>query len=1195
MSDRERFQAMMLEHLYGVLDPDGTRQLEAYLSTPAGAGLSAEAEAMRAKLAAASRLSFANVRFESPKTQPILPAPASRATTPRSVWIQWIVAASLLFVLGGLGIPAAYQFVGWSAQSRETDTLRTALNSSRADLQKLESETHARQSQFKSEYGRAVAANNAAETAYRDALAAATDHIDLQVRLTGPDRAVPGAPNEWQVETINKQGTATFPKKLELVVKDQKDTELVHETYDHPAASPTLKLPTSFWRNVKPGTDLFLEVVAYTDDNRKNVLVERVPLARPVYVTHLVTDRPMYRPGEVVRFRSLTLDRATLLPPDHDLNLEFRLRNADGTVIPLDAGNGRLVHDLQPLNGPDGKPVRGIGTGEYELPANAQGGEYTLEVTEKNGRNANVLDRRQFLVNHYVPDTLEKSLAFGGKSYGPNETVQAHVEVSRTAGGPIRSPQALTVTAILNGKTIFAERSKQFVVQTDPASGKPRGVLDVQFPLPADLSANREKGRPLNASLAIAIRDGEVTETIIRPIPLIDGGLEVEFFPEGGDLVAGVPSRVYFQVRTPSGKAADLKGTITDGTSVVAEVATLTDRDQPGVNRGLGAFTFTPQAGKKYFLKPQSMTGINGHVRDGFPLPEVKADGVVLTALDRVTEKGKSIRVRVQAAQGPKVLHVGAYARGRLIGHQRVELAAGMPVEVALNGDDAAGGVTRVTVFEEITGNGQRANLVPRAERLVFRQPGQYLRLDVAPDKDKYGPAAQVALDIAARNEAGQPAPAILMVGVVNQSVIAMADSKTDRLLPTHFLVAGDVRDSSDLEYADFLLTDHPKAGETLDLLLGTQGWRRFAEQDAAPADPRDAQAVERMMVARGGRGDASIELSRLETQHIAAEFRPKLEPAAMRLVNAEDALDRFQKSEEPAMAAQVAFAQARVDGDERRYEESAADLYKFETRSERIRGWAMPLFLLGLLGLAVGGAAVAAARYGRERRRYVVGAVAAATLCVLVLVGMVMNRGTEEANWAYIKVEHSHGPAIGPAVQDGPNPGNLLDPQDVPNTVPVKSKEQGPGKLTAPIIRNLKDAEERSRLERMASETSGLPKPPSESDAGATELEKERKVLDRVVEVMTRGKPAVEGPAAESSPFIVREYAHVRRPDADAIGGDHAETIYWQPVLVLPTEGRTRVKFQLSDDVGRFRVLIAGHTTDGRLGATVQMIESQK
>src|SRR5262249_25387035 len=169
------------------------------------------------------------------------------------------------------------------------------------------------------------------------------------------------------------------------------------------------------------GADLFLEVVAYTDDNRKSVLAERVPLARPVYVTHLATDKPLYKPGETVRFRSLTLDRSSLQPPAQDLHLKFRLRDPGDAAIPLAEGNGRLHSGTQPVLGPDRKPLRGIGVGEYTLGSDAAGGEYKLdllEVSRETGQDV-LLETRKFIVNRYVPDVFEKKLEFDGKSYGP--------------------------------------------------------------------------------------------------------------------------------------------------------------------------------------------------------------------------------------------------------------------------------------------------------------------------------------------------------------------------------------------------------------------------------------------------------------------------------------------------------------------------------------------------------------------------------------------------------------------------------------------------------------------------------------------------------------------------------------------------------------------------------------------------------
>src|SRR5439155_25166109 len=108
MSDRDRFQALMLEHLYGLLDADEARELEAFLATPEGADLRAQGEAWKDRLAGAARLPFPNVRFVSPPprvTPPVGPVREQPGRRYQGVWVRWAVAACLLVVLGGLGAP----------------------------------------------------------------------------------------------------------------------------------------------------------------------------------------------------------------------------------------------------------------------------------------------------------------------------------------------------------------------------------------------------------------------------------------------------------------------------------------------------------------------------------------------------------------------------------------------------------------------------------------------------------------------------------------------------------------------------------------------------------------------------------------------------------------------------------------------------------------------------------------------------------------------------------------------------------------------------------------------------------------------------------------------------------------------------------------------------------------------------------
>ena len=240
------------------------------------------------------------------------------------------------------------------------------------------------------------------------------------------------------------------------------------------------------------------------------------------------------------------------------------------------------------------------------------------------------------------------------------------------------------------------------------------------------------------------------------------------------------------------------------------------------------------------------------------------------------------------------------------------------------------------------------------------------------------------------------------MVAVINQSVIAMADNKTDRLLPTHFLLAGEVKNPADLENADFLLTDHPKAGVALDLLLGTQGWRRFAEQNVFPANPVERRDVERLLVAHGRAMSAPLDLYRLEEKRVAAEYQPKIEQVSLRLSDAESRWNDFRTKDEPAMRSRLATAQAAADFADKRYEASSAELYKFETRAARIRSWALPLFLLGLIAIICGGAALAITRTGKQRRTYLATSGGSLALAALVLIAIVATRGTSESETAF-------------------------------------------------------------------------------------------------------------------------------------------------------------------------------------------------
>ena len=122
-------------------------------------------------------------------------------------------------------------------------------------------------------------------------------------------------------------------------------------------------------------------------------------------------------------------------------------------------------------------------------------------------------------------------------------------------------------------------------------------------------------------------------------------------------------------------------------------------------------------------------------------------------------------------------------------------------------GRTRAGGVYRITAFEDLSGpDAKRRQFVPRAERLVYRQPAEQLKLAIRSDRSQYIPGDKVTLTVTARNEKDQPTGAVVLLSVVDKRTLTMADEKTARTMPTHFLLTTEVRKPEDLEHADFLL-----------------------------------------------------------------------------------------------------------------------------------------------------------------------------------------------------------------------------------------------------------------------------------------------------------------------------------------------------------------------------------------------------
>jgi len=491
------------------------------------------------------------------------------------------------------------------------------------------------------------------------------------------------------------------------------------------------------------------------------------------YLACVSTDKPIYRSGETLYVRGVILNAL------------------DNT--PLKAGQEAVA--MIEVLGPKGETVTqgstrtqdSVAGFAWTVPAGQAGGEYKVKMSFP--WQGYPPAERTFDIRAYRAPRLKSQITFLRDGYGPGDKVTATLETKRAEGG-IPAGARVTVYARVDGAEAW----------TGPAAVDTAGYCTVSFPLPAEIA--RGEG-----TLAFAIEDGGVVETATKTIPILLQTVDLALYPEGGDLVAGLPTRVSVEARTPAQKPADIVGVIKDAAGkVVAEFKT--------AHEGRGRFALLPAKDAAYTLHITEPAGI----RTTYPLPAVKPAGAILQALaDRFTS-GAPVKLRIGASTGGE-LKVTLSRREKEVGFVQTKLEAYEVKDVDLTPLDAEG----VLVATLWNGEG-----TPLAERLVFVEPAQNLQVAVFPEGAGHVPGGTVTLKVKTRDQAGKPVSAVVGLTVTDDSVLEMIETREQApRLPAMALLESDVRELADARV--YLDPKDPQAPLALDLLLGTQGWRRFA------------------------------------------------------------------------------------------------------------------------------------------------------------------------------------------------------------------------------------------------------------------------------------------------------------------------------------------------------------------------------
>ncbi|MBI1225148.1 MAG: hypothetical protein GC192_07895 [Bacteroidetes bacterium] len=511
---------------------------------------------------------------------------------------------------------------------------------------------------------------------------------------------------------------------------------------------------------------------------------------------YLQFDRLFFEPGEDIWFNAYVRDANTLkASPKSDI-----------LYVELLGPNGSVLKKIMLL------AKGGTAAGDFKLEAGATGGLYKIRAYTNWMRNSNDAFERNVQVQATVLPRLRMELDFMKKAYGPGDVVEAKIDLNTLANAPLANYD-------FSGKASLAgQQFNEFSGKTDG-----RGHAQVKFDLPKGLETN-------DGLLNVLIQYNGQTESISRSIPIVLNKVDLQFMPEGGDMVAGLPAVVAFKALNEWGKPADVSGKIVNSKGV--EVASFESYHQ-----GMGAFNFTPASGEAYhaiLTKPEGIAEKYG-LADAFP----RGFSMKINPLQQDT-----LIAEVNSTED-EVLHVALVSQGEVKYLETLPARAGSHL-VKIPVKNLPIGIAQVTLFD--------SQELPRAERLVFLNHDKQLKINVKTDKEKYLPREKVTMTVSVTDERGIPMPGQFSLAVADDNLLTFADDRQGNILG-HLLLESELKGK--IEEPNFYFEakeKHPEKNEllALDYLMLTQGWRRLAWEDLLDKQPVAMQFENERAVTQG-------------------------------------------------------------------------------------------------------------------------------------------------------------------------------------------------------------------------------------------------------------------------------------------------------------------------------------------------------
>jgi hypothetical protein len=291
-------------------------------------------------------------------------------------------------------------------------------------------------------------------------------------------------------------------------------------------------------------------------------------------------------------------------------------------------------------------------------------------------------------------------------------------------------------------------------------------------------------------------------DTAMQKTPSVD----IQFFPEGGNLVDGIPGMVGFKAVDENGKAVDVDGEIVDQDK--ATVAHF----KSGLF-GMGRFEINPSAGKQY----KAYVRVGGNQLTVANFPAVATKGYALRVVSDQNNITISATSNYEGDNRPLYLLIHTRGISKYANSLALDHGKGT---VTLPHSTFGEGISSITLFNA----GEQAV----CERIIFRLPSS-LDLSAQSEMEEYQSRKKITTHIRLNNIPGDSS---------TSASLAMSVFRTDSLqnenapdIRSYLYLSSDIR--GNIEHPEYYFTHKGEQYESaIENLMLTQGWRRFQWDD---------------------------------------------------------------------------------------------------------------------------------------------------------------------------------------------------------------------------------------------------------------------------------------------------------------------------------------------------------------------------